>query len=145
MKIYLAGAFFNTKDRATISFLADKLRKQGHEVYVPMEHDIPNAWDLTNKEWGKNVFLEDITAIQNCNAVVAVVTDGMNDDSGTIWEIGFAYGIFKHIYVIHNYDKTKNIASLMVWNAATLNFTMDTLNNPDWYMLNKDTIDIEQK
>lgn len=145
MKIYLAGAFFNSKDRGTISFLADALRKQGHKVYVPMEHPIKNAWDLSNEEWGKSVFLDDVKAIVESDCMVAVITNGMNDDSGTIWEIGYACGRLD-VYTIHNYDFKKGVASLMVWNGSTRNFSMDTvINNPNWPELDKDTVSIEQK
>lgn len=145
LNIYLAGAFFNIVDRGTISQLANTLRKQGHVVYVPMEHPIENAWDISNKEWGKRVFIEDVDAIRKCDAVVAVVTHGMNDDTGTIWEIGFAYGINKPIYVIHNYQIKEGIASLMVWNSATRNFKLETMNDNKWFLLDKDTVEIEQK
>jgi nucleoside deoxyribosyltransferase len=145
-KIYLAGAFFNQKDRETISFLADRLRKQGHTVYVPMEHTVENAWDLTNKEWGKQVFIDDTYAILNSDCMVAVITNGMNDDTGTTWEIGYASGLRIPVYVIHNYDTVKGITSLMVWNSAERNFNMDTIiNNPKWNELTEDTIETEQK
>lgn len=143
MKIYLAGAFFNIEERTTISFLADKLRKQGHDVYVPMEHAIPNAWDLTNQAWGKAVFEEDVVAIKACDIMLAVY-NGMNSDTGTVWEIGFAYGIEKPVITVHKYD-TRTVASIMVWNGCTLNIDMATLDNPNWpYMVN-DTVAIEQK
>jgi nucleoside 2-deoxyribosyltransferase len=143
-KIYLAGAFFNNEERATISFLADKLRKQGHDVYVPMEHKVPNEWDIPNDVWGNAVFNDDVAAIKKCTCLVVVYT-GMVADAGTVWEIGFAYGIKKRIYVIHNYDMTKDVASLMVWNGCTVNIDMKTLDDPKWTKLKKDTIKIEQK
>lgn len=143
-KIYLAGAFFNDVERKTIEDIACKLRKQGYIVYVPMENVVPNAWEMSNQDWASCVFDDDIIAINSSDCVVAVITNGMNDDTGTIFEIGYAYGKDMNVYVIHNYDYTKNITSLMVWNSAYRNFNIETLDSPDWYK-SENTINIEQK
>lgn len=51
MKIYLASPLFTEFERNNVSALAYHLRKDGYEVYVPMEHTIENAWDLENHVW----------------------------------------------------------------------------------------------
>jgi nucleoside 2-deoxyribosyltransferase len=47
MKIYMAGPLFSTAELAFNKELADLLRKQGHEVFLPQEHeqrkDLPGA------------------------------------------------------------------------------------------------------
>lgn len=48
IKIYLAGPFFNEKERNYIEIAANILRNQGYEVIVPMEHFIENGEKLTN-------------------------------------------------------------------------------------------------
>ena len=40
MKIYLASPFFNELERNNVKRMANVLRERGHEVYVPMEHEI---------------------------------------------------------------------------------------------------------
>ena len=80
-KIYLAGAFFVPEDRLTIMEIARRLRLEGNEVYVPMEHQIEGAWTLSNYEWSKEVFKADVAAIKDCDCVYAVVI-GMTADAG---------------------------------------------------------------
>ena len=90
-KVYLASPFFNKKERQSVILIADFLRKsKGLEVYVPMEHTIPNAWEISNQKWAKAVFKEDVRAIDECDTVI-VLNWGMYSDSGTAWECGYAY------------------------------------------------------
>lgn len=126
MKIYLASPFFNGDEKNNVIKLINKLRHEGHFVYVPMEHNIKSAWALPNDYWAKKVFIEDINAIKACDCVVAIYK-GLSSDSGTSWEIGYAYGINKPVYVIHDYTFYKNGTSLMIWNSATQNIDFENL------------------
>ena len=65
MKIYLASPWFKNNERVMYTQVLQKLRAEGHEVYAPVEHEVPNAWDLSNAEWGRQVFFADIEAIDN--------------------------------------------------------------------------------
>ena len=96
-KIYLASPFFNNGERQSVEFIVNHLRKNlGLEVYVPMEHTIPNAWDLPNNVWAKAVFDEDVKAIDECDTVI-VLNWGMYSDSGTAWECGYAFAKGKEV------------------------------------------------
>lgn len=120
-KIYLASPFFNQEERQNVQKVAKLLRDRGYEVYVPMEHEIVNGWDLPNDCWAHRVFQDDIEAIKDCDYVVAI-TYGMNDDAGTAWEIGFAYGIEKPVFAI---PVNKTTYSLMVYQSITGCFSID--------------------
>ena len=50
MKIYLASPFFNDNEIANIHRAAEILKAKGHEVFVPMEHDVENRESLTYAE-----------------------------------------------------------------------------------------------
>lgn len=113
MKIYLASPLFTPAERAHVQEVAYMLRKKGHSVYVPMENEIENAWEISNAEWGKRVFDEDVKAIRNCDKVVAIYY-GLYSDSGTAWEMGFAYGIGKPVEVINEAGQK---ISLMIANS----------------------------
>lgn len=65
MQIYLAGPFFNEKERHLVETAALILRNQGYEVIVPMEHFIENGEKLTNEEWAREVFDYDVEQIRN--------------------------------------------------------------------------------
>ena len=96
MKIYLASPFFNTEEIVIYCNVIHDLREAGHEVYVPKEHTIENAWDLSNKDWANEVYLADTYAIADCDCVM-VLNFGMYSDSGTAWEAGFAYAFNKKV------------------------------------------------
>lgn len=82
IKIYLAGPFFNEKERNYIEIAANILRNQGYEVIVPMEHFIENGEKLTNEEWAHKVFEYDVEQIRNVDCILAIY-HGHYSDSGT--------------------------------------------------------------
>ncbi len=127
MNIYLAGPFFNTKERENIEKARDILREKGLAVFVPMEHVIANAWELSNEEWGRKVFDMDKEAIYDCDVMVALYY-GLYSDSGTAWEIGFANSLNKKIIIVHC-DVVQE-SSLMVVNGSSVNIpSIDDLKN----------------
>ena len=69
MKIYLATPFLKER-RSDMDRAKNILREQGHDLYVPVENFIPNAWDYPNDEWGLMVFTCDVKAIDNCAVLV---------------------------------------------------------------------------
>ena len=139
MKIYLASPWFKNNERVMYSQILNKMREQGHEVYARIEHEIPNAWDLSNAEWGRQVFFADIQAIQDCDEVW-VLNFGMYSDSGTAWECGYAYGIGKTVrQLVYGFGEDKTY-SLMMINGCE---EYDLMGN---YLFNRDDeINIEQK
>ena len=66
MKIYLASPFFNNEELAIYKQVIQQLRGMEHEVYVPQEHFIEGAWELSNAHWARAVYREDIKAIDEC-------------------------------------------------------------------------------
>ena len=113
--VYLAAPLWTPEQKKRIASLAETLRREGYSVFVPMEHEIDNAWDMPQNEWSRKVFDTDIEAIRNSAAVVAIY-NGLYSDSGTAFEIGYAHALGKDIYVMP-YLETKEI-SLMIKNAA---------------------------
>ena len=115
MKIYMAGAFFCPETKSRIDSYAADFRRLGHDVYVPQEHTVPNAWDMSQEDWAREVFKMDVAAIQDCD-MVFVVYDGLYSDSGTAWEIGYAYALGKHIAI--NVNENVNDMSIMPFASA---------------------------
>ncbi len=95
-KIYLASPFFNAEELAVYKETIRRLREAGYAVFVPQEHEIPNAWDYSNAVWAQKVFEMDCAAIHDCD-VVMVLNFGMYSDSGTAWEAGYAAAISKEV------------------------------------------------
>jgi len=91
MKIYMAGPLFSTAELAFNKELASLLRAQGHEVFLPQEHE-------QRKDLPRAIFESDIKGLDWAEAVVACL-DGADPDSGTCWELGYAYAMKKRSIV----------------------------------------------
>lgn len=113
--VYLAAPLWTPKQKERITSLAEVLRREGYSVFVPMEHEIDNAWDMPQHEWSRKVFEADIEAIRNSAAVVAIY-NGLYSDSGTAFEIGYAHALGKDIYIMPCLET--NEVSLMIKNVA---------------------------
>lgn len=139
MKVYLASPWFKNNERVMYSQILQKMRAEGHEVYAPVEHEVPNAWDLSNEEWGRQVFFADIKAIDECEEVW-VLNFGMYSDTGTAWECGYAYAKGKTVrQLVYDFTADK-VFSLMMINGCE---EYDSMCN---YLFNRDDeIKIEQK
>lgn len=139
MKIYLASPWFKNHERVMYAQIINKIRNQNLEVYVPMEHEIPNAWDLSNADWGKAVFNADIKAIQECDEVW-VLNFGMYSDSGTAWECGYAYGIGKPVkQLLYGFGEDKTYSLMMINGCNKCDFMGNYLFDRN------DFFEIEQK
>ena len=82
MRIYFAGPLFTSAERDWNAALASAIGAAGHEVFLPQE-----------QEPGKDaagIFSTDVGGIDWANALVAIM-DGSDPDSGTCWEVGYAY------------------------------------------------------
>ena len=90
--IYIAGPFFTDKERTFLKVLIKSVKKMfpNEELFIPMEHFIPNGENLSNNEWAEAVFKMDVEALNKCDRVVAAYL-GLRSDTGTAWEIGYAY------------------------------------------------------
>ena len=111
----MAGAFFRPETKSRIDSYAADFRRLGHDVYVPQEHTVPNAWEMSQEDWAREVFKMDVAAIQDCDMLFAVY-DGLYSDSGTAWEIGYAYALGKDIQMSINKDV--NDMSIMPFSSA---------------------------
>ena len=83
MKLYFAGPLFSSAERSWNAELTAALRDAGHEVFLPQE-----------QEPGKDaprIFSTDVGGIDWADALVAIM-DGLDPDSGTAWECGYAFG-----------------------------------------------------
>lgn len=112
---YLASGFFTDETRAKVKEVAESYRRTGFTVFVPMEHEIPNAWDMSEEEWAKKVFETDLNAINSARELI-YLDFGANGDCGAGWEVGYAYA--KGIRVV-TFAFGKDI-SLMVSNSSTV-------------------------
>jgi nucleoside 2-deoxyribosyltransferase len=95
MKIYMAGPLFSTAELKFNKELAGLLRNQGHEVFLPQEHE-------QRKDLPAAIFASDVKGLDWADAVVACL-DGADPDSGTCWELGYAYAR-KKLSIVYRTD-----------------------------------------
>ncbi len=81
-KIYFAAPLFCKAELDFNSHVADILRKNGHEVFLPQESE--------PLEDTKGIFDGDLAAVDACD-VLLFVMDGRVPDEGASFELGYAY------------------------------------------------------
>lgn len=125
MKLYLASPFFNDEELKYYRNAIEKLRQSGYDVFVPQEHSIEGAWEMSNEEWASKVYAMDICALKNCDTVM-VLNFGLYFDSGTAWEAGWAQASGKSvIQVLCGGDNA--VYSLMMLSSADKVITFDQI------------------
>lgn len=93
--IYLANGLFSLGDRLVNEMIAKKLRDtEKYEVYVPQENDEIN--DKSNFATSRMIATADLKELDKSDIVIAVI-DGVEIDSGTAAEIGYAFAKGKTI------------------------------------------------
>jgi len=100
MRIYFAGPLFTSAERDWNMALASALRAAGHEVFLPQEQEPGRD--------AAGIFATDVGGIDWADALVAIM-DGPDPDSGTSWEVGYAYG--KKPIVLVRTDMRRNDGS----------------------------------
>jgi nucleoside 2-deoxyribosyltransferase len=100
MRIYFAGPLFTAAERDWNAALAAALRGAGHEVFLPQEQEPGKV--------AAGIFATDMGGLDWADGVVAIM-DGADPDSGTSWEVGYAYG--KKPIVLVRTDIRRNAGS----------------------------------
>jgi nucleoside 2-deoxyribosyltransferase len=97
VRLYFAGPLFTTPERSWNAEVTAALRAAGHEVFLPQEQE-------PGKD-GAGIFATDVGGIDRADALVAIM-DGPDPDSGTCWEVGYAYGLKKRIVLVRTDMRT---------------------------------------
>lgn len=110
MRLYLASPFFNPEEIINVELAEKILRKAGHDVFSPREHEVRDE-ETGTPAWAEKIFAGDKEGIDNAEAVVLLYY-GNYSDSGTAWECGYAYATGKPVIVVH--IKPSTDSNLMV-------------------------------
>lgn len=125
MKIYLASPFFNEEERKNLSRTEQILRKKGHTVFSPREHEAREV--PFTSAWSLDTFQNDRRFIDWADAVVMLYYGGYSD-SGTAWECGYAYATHKPVIVVHYAEQS----NLMVHEGCHTNLMPEELEDYDF-------------
>jgi len=141
-KVYIAGPFFKEGERERI----EKLRAffdndeffDKYEFFYPMDHKIPGGESMPNGEWAWNVFEMDVKELATSDLVVGIY-DTHYSDTGTAWELGFAFA--NHIPVLLLCTNLEADNSIMPLIAADHIYQFDKFVNGEYF--NFEEFDIE--
>ena len=96
-RVYLAAPLFSEAERNYNRALAGLLRENLFDIFLPQETGDDSASRI--KEEQVRIFSENLRALKNADMVVAVI-DGADADSGTSWEMGYAFSLRKQIIAL---------------------------------------------
>ena len=99
MRIYLAASLFTYAERQWNERFAQALEGvlDGGEVVLPQEFETSSAHEEDKKH--AVLFRKCVKGIDRADAVVAIA-DGTDVESGTAWEMGYAYGTGKPVVAV---------------------------------------------
>jgi nucleoside 2-deoxyribosyltransferase/predicted secreted protein len=126
-RVYLAAPLFSESERHYNLSIATQLRNNFFEVYLPQEAGDDS--EIRNKEEQTRIFSENMRALQNADIIVAII-DGADADSGTAWEMGYAFANGKKVIALRTdfrrsgrYEKV----NLMLEESATIVTSIECL------------------
>jgi len=126
-RIYLAAPLFSEPERAYNLSVARELRNNFFEVYLPQESGDDTA--IRNQEEQNRIFSVNLRSLENADKIVAII-DGADADSGTAWEMGYAFSHGKQVIAIRTdfrrsgrYEKV----NFMLEESATVVSNMEDL------------------
>jgi nucleoside 2-deoxyribosyltransferase len=126
-RIYLAAPLFSEAERKFNASVARLLRTNLFEVHLPQESgDDSGTRDIREQE---RLFSGNKTALDHSDIIVAII-DGPDADSGTAWEMGYAFAAGKPVIALRTdfrrvgYHERVN---LMLEQSATIVGSTDEL------------------
>ena len=134
IKIYVAGPFFREGERERLEKLREFFSKDEffdkYEFFFPMDHKITGGENMPNGEWAWNVFNMDVEALSQSKLVIAVY-DTHYSDSGTAWELGYAFA--RNIPVLLLCTNLEADNSIMPLVAADRVYKFDAFVNGQYF------------
>lgn len=111
--IYLAGPFFSESQIKRITKVEKALatNQTAGTIFSPrLSDENDDSVNAGSPEWAKSIFTKDVAEIDRADIIVAV-TDFVHEniDSGTAFEIGYAYKMQKPIILLQEKDEPLNL------------------------------------
>lgn len=120
MKAYIAGALFSKEERIFLEEIAKICKDIGLDTFLPHR-------DAGLGEDTEEIFKKDFLGLDECDVLVAVL-NGTDVDSGTAWEIGYAYSKRKKIIgIIDDIRIDKDRLNVMIANSVEIVDSIDEL------------------
>jgi len=129
-RVYLASPFFNEKEIEYVEQVEKILEEKGLNVFSPMRNQLDEKLETGSRQWSIETFMNDLKYIKWAEIVVGIY-HGNYSDSGTAWELGYAYATDKPVILIHVGENS----NLMVHEGSHANLTLDELKDYDFNKL----------
>lgn len=140
MLVYVAASFaYEDKEKTSqrkyqIEKIIEQIKARREvfprdQFYLPHQLKIPNAWDISLEEWSRKVYEHDLSFLETCDLVI-FISFGKENNSGSVWEVGYAAALTTKVVVIKMTDEPE---SLMVTESAHAIIKADEIERYDWY------------
>jgi nucleoside 2-deoxyribosyltransferase len=126
--IYLAAPLFSEAECDFNRKLKNELHSLGFKVFLPQE-DSNNVHDKINRQM--IIFNKNLAGIENSDILVSII-DGADVDSGTAWEIGYAFAKGKPVIGLRTDFRSLGIegtVNLMIERSVVLCMSISELLN----------------
>lgn len=107
-KIYLASPFFSKEELTHVKAVEEEL--SCYPLFSPRKHQLEHH-EIGSRAWRADVYRNDVNHIKWADVVVAILTKGTYDDTGTAFEVGYAEALGKPVLI---YNPEKRILNLMI-------------------------------
>jgi nucleoside deoxyribosyltransferase len=146
-KVYIAASFAYADRTKTESRKIDIERivgkvkeKLNADFYIPHQLKIENAWDMSLEDWARKVYEHDIGALNSADLVI-FISYGKENNSGSVWECGYAYAKAIPIVVVKMTDEAE---SLMVSNTVRAIIRESDIETYDFESLPKVIVELNK-
>jgi len=89
-KIYLAGPLFSEAEKNFNEKLTERIESAGYDVFLP-QRDSADTKNMRKEQDAAELFRKNSEAVDRADLIIAILDGGSDVDSGTAWEIGYAY------------------------------------------------------
>ena len=134
--VYVAASFAyedrekTNKRKSEIEDVVSKINLKTN-FYLPHQLKIENAWDISLEEWSRKVFEEDLKVLNESDLVI-FISYGKENNSGSVWEVGYAYAKQIPIVMI---KMTDGAESLMITNSVRAIIQREDISTYDFTTL----------
>jgi nucleoside 2-deoxyribosyltransferase len=125
--VYLAAPLFSEAERSYNVSLTSLLKKNLFEIYLPQEAGDDS--DTRKESEQQGIFATNLRELEDSDVVVAII-DGADADSGTAWEMGYAFAQKKPVIALRTDFRRvghHEHVNLMLEQSATVVTTTDQL------------------
>ena len=128
-RIYLAAPLYSEAERSYNAIVADLLRKNFFDVYLPQDTGDDNPKREKNDH--VQIYERNKQALQDADIVIAII-DGADVDSGTAWEMGYSTALGIQVIALRTDFRIagyEELVNLMLEQSAFVVTSKDALIN----------------